>query len=67
MIFSNPTVRDGSTKNFHREGNLRAQIFPEHDSEPEAARLSSVEDVTATAKVQTRNSFFPTLELPKRS
>src|SRR5580692_2771334 len=53
MIVSNPTVRDGSTKNFRRNGNLRAQIFPEHDSEPQATRLSSVKDVTATRAVQT--------------
>src|SRR5580700_2479167 len=53
MIFSNPTVRDGSTKNFRRNGNLRAQILLDHDSEPQATRLSSVKDVTATTKVQT--------------
>jgi hypothetical protein len=67
MSFSNLTVRHSSTKIFRRDGNLRAQIFHEHHSEPEAAHLSSVEDVTATAKVQTRNSFFPTLELSKLS
>ena len=51
-IFSNLTVRDGSTKIFRRNGNLRAQIFPEHDSEPQDTHLSSVKDVTATRAVQ---------------
>ena len=58
MRFSNPTVRHSSTKNFRRDGNLRAQILPELDSEPQAPRLSSVKDVTATVKVQTREQFL---------
>jgi len=67
MRFSNPTVRHSSTKNFRRDGNLRTQFFPEHDSEPQAPRLSSVKDVTATNAVQTHREFSPHLKRYKQS
>jgi hypothetical protein len=51
-LFRKPTVPHGSTKFFSPDGNLRAHFFHEHDSEPEAARLSSVKHVTATSAVQ---------------
>jgi hypothetical protein len=67
MRFSNPTVRHSSTIFFRRNGNLRTQFFPEHDSEPQAPRLSSVKDVTATNAVQTHREFSPHLKRYKQS
>src|ERR1700678_403648 len=62
MRFSNSAVRHSSTKNFRRHGNLRAQLFSEHHSEPVATRLSSVEDVTATKAVHNASQVFFTPE-----
>ena len=50
---SKPTVRNSSTIFFRRAGNLRTNSCRVHYSEPQALRLSSVEDVTATLAVQT--------------
>jgi hypothetical protein len=55
--FRKPTVPHGSTKFFSSNGNLRVHFFRELDSEPEAARLSSVKNVTATSKVQLTREF----------
>jgi hypothetical protein len=50
--FRKPTVPHGST-NFFRRTEIFARIsFANTDSEPEAARLSSVKHVTATSAVQ---------------
>jgi hypothetical protein len=59
MSFSKPTERHSSTKIFRRAEIFAGKIFSEHDSQPHATRLSSVKDVTATHKVQTRPRFFP--------
>jgi hypothetical protein len=61
-IFRKPTVPHGSTKYFSSNGNLHANFFREHDSEPEAARLSSVKNVTATRTVQTHRERFAEAE-----
>jgi hypothetical protein len=50
--FRKPTVPHGSTKYFSSNGNLPPHFFRELDSEPEAAQLSSVKNITATCKVQ---------------
>jgi hypothetical protein len=55
--FRKPTVPHGSTKYFSSNGNLRANFFRELDSEPEAVRLSSVKNVTATSTVQLSSEF----------
>ena len=52
MRISKPTVGHGSTKFFRRAEIFAHILFCKHYSEPEAARLSSVEDVTATSAVQ---------------
>ena len=46
------TVPHGSTKFFPSHGNLHEKFWVQADSEREAARVSSVEDVTATGAVQ---------------
>ena len=50
--FRKSTVPHSSTNCFSSNENLRAKFLRAHDSEPEAARLSSVKDVTATRAVQ---------------
>jgi hypothetical protein len=65
--FRKPTVPHGSTKVFSSNGNLRPHFFRELDSEPEAARLSSVKNVTATSKVQLAREFSLSAVQPTKS
>jgi ribonuclease P protein component len=57
-----PTERHGSTKIFRRAEIFAQQLFREHHSEPEALRLSSVENVTATSAVHPRVKSLPSLQ-----
>jgi hypothetical protein len=63
-IFRKPTVRHRSTIFFPRTKIFTPQFSCELDSEPEAAPLSSVKNVTATSTVQLALNFFPKNKMP---
>jgi hypothetical protein len=68
MRFSKSTVRHSSTKIFRRAEIFARNLFAEHNSEPEAERLSSVEDVTATRMMQARGEIsFEQKAISRRS